>query len=40
VRNVYGLCIEPDVRAISFFASGESLVCEYVQVSRMLAEVK
>jgi len=32
-----GLCIEPDVRTVSFFARGEPLVCEYVQVSRILA---
>jgi len=40
VQNMYDLCIEPDVRAVFFFARGEPLVCEYVQVSRMLAEVK
>jgi len=40
MRNVHGLCIEPDVRAVSFFARGEPPVCEHMQVSRMLAEMK
>jgi len=37
VRSVHGLCIESDIRAVSFFARGEPLVCEYMQVSRMFA---
>jgi len=35
-----GYVREPDVRAVSFFARGEPLMCKYVQVSWMLAEVK
>jgi len=32
--------IGSNIHSVSFFARGETLACEYVQVSRMLAEVR
>jgi len=38
VRNLHYM--DPNIHSVSFFARRETLACEYVQVSRMLAEVR